>query len=266
MEMEKEKEYAAAWLQLLEIMERLRAEDGCPWDRAQTHESLKRYMIEETYESLEAIDSGKPEKMAEELGDLLLQVVFHAQLGREAGTFDIGDVLEAVNAKMIRRHPHVFGKETAATPAAVMEKWDAIKQREGKSKREMFHVPAGLPALLRAQKVQEKAARQGFDWDSAEGAWDKITEELAELREASAEHRREELGDLLFAVVNLARFLDCDAEDALSAANDKFVRRYLRARELAEAAGADWGSLDLAKMDAFWEAVKAEERAFVSCE
>lgn len=249
------------------VIGRLRAPDGCPWDREQTHASLKRYLIEETYEALEAIDAGEPAGICDELGDVLLQVVLHAQIASEAGQFTMDDVVHGVAAKMVARHRHVFGDAEAATAADVLALWDDIKKKE---KGHVTHaqslkdVPPNLPALMRGYKVQHKAAKAGFDWDHIDGAWQKVREEMAELEEAAVAgdrvHMEEELGDLLFAVVNVSRFMDIQPELALTGTIEKFIRRFSGVERLAQDAGRGLEGMSLAEMDALWNQVKERER------
>ena len=229
---------------LVEIMKTLRSPNGCPWDREQDHESLKKYLIEETYEVIEAIDLKSPGKLCEELGDVLLQVVFHAAIAEENGRFTIYDVIDGISRKMVHRHEHVFGKAHAETSDDVLELWDKIKKQEkgAKSQTEiMKDVPVVLPALMRSYKVQEKAAKVGFDWDDIEDAWKKVYEEMEELYEVyksgDLEKTEEELGDLLFAVVNVSRFLKIQPELALTKTINKFIKRF----EYIETTSADNG-------------------------
>jgi MazG family protein len=246
---------------------RLRAEGGCPWDREQTLETLKPFLLEEVYELLEALDAADPAAHAEELGDVLLQVVFQAQVRAEAGIFTLDDVAHRVSDKLIRRHPHVFGDTVAPDSAAVLRNWERIKRRERSEaaapRSALAGVPASLPALLRAQHVQTRAARVGFDWPDAAGASAKIDEELAELRRAAAvadrEAVRHEAGDLLFSVVNLCRFLRIDAEDALRLTVDRFQRRFREVEERVAAEGRELRACTPAELDAHWEAVKRRE-------
>jgi MazG family protein len=245
------------------IVHRLRAPGGCPWDREQTHESLVPHLLEEAYEVADAIQTGDPELMCEELGDLLLQPVLHAEIASETGAFDLNRMAHMLSEKLIRRHPHVFGESSAADSEAVLTQWDAIKRQEkGTEKEGLLHgVGTGLPALMRGQKLQKKAARVGFDWPDAKPVFDKLREEIQELEEAvqaqSSTGMKEELGDLLFTVVNLARKLDIDAEPALAAANDKFTKRFHQMEAyLAKSGKTLDGSLTLPEMDAAWEVVK----------
>lgn len=245
------------------IVHRLRAPGGCPWDREQTHESLIPHVLEEAYEVVDAIKSGDPALICEELGDLLLQPVLHAEIASETGAFDIDKMAHGLSEKLIRRHPHVFGEASAANSDAVLTQWDAIKRQEkGTQQQGMLHgVGGGLPALMRAQKLQKKAARVGFDWPDATPVFAKLKEEIAELEEAVAKgevaEMEEELGDLLFSVVNLARKLGIDSEPALAAANDKFVRRFHGVESKLAASGRQLGEATLAEMDAAWDEVKA---------
>lgn len=250
---------------LVDIMARLRAPGGCPWDRAQSREDLKPYLVEETYEVLDAIDRKDPEMLREELGDLLLQVVFHAQIAEEEGAFDVDGVCRAIAEKLVRRHPHVFGEAVADTPQEVLQNWEAIKKGEkGGDASALDGVPKVLPALLKAYRLQQKAARVGFDWEERRQVEEKVREEWGELNEAVAagdkEHTREELGDFLFALVNLSRFLEMDPEDALQAANAKFMRRFQALEVKARDAGRDVHGMSLAEMDALWNEVKKGER------
>ena len=247
------------------IMELLRAEGGCPWDRVQTHESIRRNMIEEAYEAVSAINHGDMDNLLEELGDLQMQVLFHSRMEEEVGSFDFDDVCDQAVKKLIRRHPHVFGTAEAGTPEEVLQTWDAVKREEKKQKttaRAMADVADALPALWRAEKIQSKAAKAGFDWSDWHGPREKIAEELSELDEAIALGRgvEEELGDLLAAIVNLARFLDVDPEKALGGSCDRFVARYTRMEELAAAEGQELSDMPLEAQDRLWERAKAEQK------
>lgn len=251
---------------LLEVMRKLRSPGGCPWDQEQTHESLKPYLIEESYEVLEAIEAKDMYNLAEELGDLLLQVVFHAQVAQESGEFEFQDVLREIIHKLIRRHPHVFGDVQVNNSTEVLKNWDQIKREEkgqAGSKKEMFNFPRGLPALMLAQKTQKKAAKVGFDWPDLQGPLAKVDEELGELREAIQQGKgiQEEFGDLLFACVNLSRFLKLDAEETLRKTVQKFQARYLKMAELAEGDGQTLENLSLDQMDQYWEMAKDEEKS-----
>ena len=251
---------------VVQVMARLRSPEGCPWDIEQTHATLRRYIVEEVYEVLEAIDERDPQHLCEELGDLLLQIVFHARMAEEAGDFSMQDVVDTVTEKLIRRHPHVFGDISVQDAAEVIVNWEAIKRREKKEKPHsaLAGVPHGLPALLRANKLQAKAAKVGFDWQEVAPVWDKVAEELSELREATAQGDLDqveaELGDVLFAIVNLARFLSVEAETALNRTNNKFIRRFEALERIVRSRGLHWRDLDLVQLDAIWEEVKTAER------
>ncbi len=261
---------ATAFAALVDVMARLRNPDGgCPWDLEQSFATIAPYTIEEAYEVADAIASGDRGALREELGDLLLQVVYHARMAEEEGAFHVADVVEGITAKMIRRHPHVFGEAQVATAAEQTAAWDAMKAAERTAKAApavspsaLDGVASALPALMRAQKVQARAARVGFDWPDAAAVLPKIAEELAETRDAMASddvtHQMEEVGDLLFAVVNLARKLDIDAETALKAATDKFDRRFRAMEQLADSRpdSPAFADLDLDAMEALWQAVK----------
>ncbi len=253
---------------LAAIMTRLLSPDGCPWDRRQTLDSLKGYLLEETYEVLEALEEGDPDHHREELGDLLFQVVFQAALREREGAFCLADVVQGISEKLVRRHPHVFGSEHAADPQAVRERWEAIKreetrQAEGRRRRTLEGVPAALPALLRGQRLQQKAAGVGFDWEGPEGARAKVAEELAELDEAVAQGSPDaifhEVGDLLEAVANWARLLGVDAEDALRAANRRFESRFGHIEDRLWAAGRAPEEADLEELEALWQEAKRGE-------
>ena len=248
---------------LLEIMRILRAPDGCPWDRVQTHESIRQNFIEETYEAVEAIDKADYELMREELGDVLMQVIFHSIMEEETGRFTFDDVCDEVCKKLILRHPHVFGSVNAETPEEVLRNWDAIKMQSKSQKKtadSVDDVTRSLPALMRAQKVQKRSAKSGMDFADADDAMSKVPEELAELKEAipsgDKEKLTEELGDLLFSVVNVARFVGVDAEEALTRSTDKFSRRFRKVEDLAAERGVDMKTSSLALIDSLWEEVK----------
>ena len=266
---------------LIEIMAFLRSEQGCPWDRVQTHASLRKNLLEETYEAIDAIDSGRPEKLCDELGDVLLQVVLHAQLAMEAGQFDFSDVVSSISRKLISRHTHIFGEDRAETPEEVIETWEKNKIIEkglSSQAQVLEDVPRSLPALQRSYKVQQKAAQVGFDWVDASGPRAKIDEELKEIEAILASSRQKvlagrlnpeaadkavaaEVGDLLFAVVNYARHLKVQPELALNGTTDKFIRRLSRVEELARLHDSNMADLDLAALDLLWEKAKTEERA-----
>ena len=253
---------------LLDIVAKLRAPDGCPWDRAQDHKSLKRYLIEESYEVLEAIDEESPDKLCDELGDLFLQVLLHSQIAKEDGQFDMNDVVDGVSKKMISRHRHVFGDAVAATPDDVVNIWEQVKKTEKGMETQtqvLKSVPANLPALMRSFKVQEKAAQVGFDWADVKDAFLKIKEEDKELEEAyhagDAASIQEELGDLLFAVVNVSRFLKVQPELALTSTVNKFIRRFDYVETKALEQGLKMENISLKELDALWDEAKRLERA-----
>lgn len=256
------------WEDLLAIMQKLRSKDGCPWDVEQTHKSLKKYLLEETYEVLDAIDQGQSEPLCEELGDLMLQIVFHAQIAKENASFAIDDVIHGVAKKMVDRHPHVFGDETCKTAEDVVQKWESWKQKEKGSPTQqqiLNDIPKNLPALIRALKIQQKASIVGFDWSQINDVWKKISEEMHELEEAistkNTDNISEELGDTLFAFVNLARFLKIHPEFALTQTNEKFIRRfsYIENRALEENKKLE--EMSLIEMDILWDEAKKVERS-----
>src|SRR5437899_186265 len=264
---------------LVAVQARLRAPNGCPWDREQTHQSLRTYLIEEAYEVLEALESGNDAKFAEEMGDLLLQIVFHSQIAREEGRFTVAEVIREIHDKMIRRHPHVFGKIRAKDSAEVLRNWEQIKAEERRSRDNkndsksdesvpketslLDGVSHALPATLEGFQLTRKASRIGFDWEDAGGVFEKLLEETEELKKASKEqdHLRmeEELGDLLFAAVNLSRFLKIDPEIALKKANAKFSRRFREMERLARKNGQEFKDLPREEMETLWEAAKKGE-------
>lgn len=270
--------------ELVRVVKKLRAPNGCPWDRVQTHATLKPYMVEEVYEALEAIDLKDYRQLAEELGDMLLHVVMQAEIGREKKEFTIEDVISSISAKMVRRHPHVFGGKKVKSVEEVWQKWEQIKAGEVKGKSDkvkgvLESVPNALPALYRADKVQRRAARVGFDWNNIAGAWNKVYEEEKEiqavLRRSKTQNPRskgnpksksqisrlkEELGDLLFAVVNVSRKLDIDPEEALQNATSKFMRRFKQIEESARRSGRHVSKMTLPEMDAVWKEVKRLEK------
>lgn len=250
---------------LLEVVARLRGEGGCPWDREQTLETLKPYLIEECYELIDAVDSGEIDKHREELGDVLLQILLHARIREEQGSFDFDKVADGLAEKLVRRHPHVFGDVSADTPDAVLKNWEAIKAAErgnGAAKSAVDGIPRHLPALQKAQRVQTRAARIGFDWAEVDGVLQKVEEEVHETREAldAGDERRvkEELGDLLFSIVNFSRHCGVDAEEALQAAVARFTDRFRGMEQRLRADGISPAECSLEDMDARWEAVKAE--------
>ena len=236
-------------------MSRLRGEGGCPWDREQTFQTIKPYLLQETYEVLDAIDREDWHELSHELGDLLLQVVFFAQMAQEAGHFDVGDALGAINDKLIRRHPHIFGSETALTGDDVKKRWDEIKNKEKNRPTALLDsVPRALPALVEAEQISARAAGKGFDWKRSEDVLNKLHEELQELAEAQSNQEREgELGDLLFTVVNLARHMKIDPEQALRRTNAKFRQRFAHVE--TQVAG-NWQTTPLEEMERFWQQAK----------
>ncbi|MBY0086909.1 nucleoside triphosphate pyrophosphohydrolase [Brevibacillus brevis] len=252
---------------LKEIVAILRSPDGCPWDREQTHQSIRKNLIEETYEVLETIDDDDPDAMCEELGDLLMQIMLHSQMAAEDGYFSVDDVVATLNEKLVRRHPHVFGEKSANDSEEALANWQEIKAQEKAAKgidvtvqSQLAGVPRDLPALMYAYKLQKKAAQVGFDWDDIADVYKKVEEEYRELQEASEEERAGELGDLLFAVVNLARFLGLDPEEALALTNNKFKKRFSYIESKLQEAGRTFEQTDLQEMDKWWEEAKHETR------
>ena len=248
---------------LRSILIRLRGENGCPWDRVQTHQSIKKSMIEECYEAIDALDSGDDHAFANELGDVLLQVAFHARIAEERGAFDFDDVVNEICEKLISRHTHVFGTDKAVSAEEALGQWEKNKKKEKNlsSYTAMLEdVPHYLPALMRGEKIQKKAASVGFDWDSADGVYRKIDEEIAELKEAEntgvAEKVEEEYGDLLFSVVNLGRHLGLTPEISLTKASDKFIKRFAKMEEAARNEGIDLAEQSPQKLDELWELIK----------
>ena len=252
---------------LVDIIRVLRAPGGCPWDAKQTHESIKKNLIEETYEVIEAINKDDKALLCEELGDLMMQIVLHSQMETEAGVFNFNDVADGVCKKLVERHPHVFGEVTVNSVEDVLTNWDAIKKKTKGQKTtadSMFSVPRELPALMRATKLQKKAADIGFDWPDVSGALDKLEEEIAELRAAIANNDKanvnEELGDILFSAVNVSRFVKVDAEESLTAASDKFLARFTQVEELAKERNIDMMNSSLEELDSLWDEVKARSK------
>lgn len=263
---------------LVALQQRLLAPGGCPWDRQQTHQTLRTYLLEETYEVLDTLDDPQhldPKKLAEELGDLLLQILFHAELGRLAGSFDLGDVIESIYLKMVRRHPHVFGETQARDAAEVLKNWEQIKAEERRAAEKsaaapaspaslLDSVPRSMPALMRAHQLTRRAANVGFDWDSAEAVLEKVAEEIRELRAtppADRDRLEEEAGDLLFAAMNVARFLKLDPELALRRANEKFEARFRAMEHDAAQSGRSLDRSSPAELDAMWERAKLRSRS-----
>jgi MazG family protein len=272
---------AGEWFEkLVAVQKRLRSPKGCPWDREQTHATLRPYLIEEAYEVIDALDSGDDVKFAEEMGDLLLQVVFHSEIAREQQRFTVADVLREIHDKMVRRHPHVFGDARAKNSAEVLQNWERIKATERRDKDVsakndalkaeqkpaslLDGVSRGLPAMLQGLQLTRKAARAGFDWEDADGVFEKLREEMAEVRHALAEKdfkkAEEELGDLLFAVVNLARFVQVDPEIALKKANGKFQRRFMEMEKTARQSGRSFDGMPREAKESLWDAVKHGEK------
>lgn len=248
---------------LLEIMKILRAPGGCPWDAEQTHASIKKDFIEETYEAIEAINKDDKVLLEEELGDVLLQVVFHCEIERAQGSFDFSDVTDGICKKLIERHPHVFGEVTVSGADEVLSNWDDIKRKSKNQKTQgssMLKVPKELPALMRAQKIQSKAKKAGFDWDDMSGAVEALESEIAELKEAVSRKDQdaveEEMGDVFFSAVNVSRFLGVDSEEALTKSNDKFISRFLEVERLAEERRIDMKNTPIDELDELWKEAK----------
>lgn len=244
---------------LIEIMKQLLGPEGCPWDREQTHETLKPYIVDEAYEAVDAIEAGSAASLCEELGDVLLLVVFHAELARLAGEFTVGDVIEGISDKLVRRHPHVFGSREATTPEEVTEQWDRIKREEGR-RGVTTGVPRSMPALARAHRIGERLAKVGFDWDDFHGPRAKVDEELAELDEAISrgddKETRAELGDALLALANLSRHLGHEPEDSLRSALDRFESRFERVEQLLEARGKEPRECEIDELEETWQEAK----------
>ena len=250
---------------LVEIMEKLRSPEGCPWDRKQTHESLLPYLLEETYEVIDAVKKGNDEELKEELGDLLLQVIFHSQIAKERGAFDIEDVVDSIARKLVHRHPHVFGeREDIKTAEDVNREWEKLKEKEGKKKESLLDgIPKSMPALERAYKLQKRAAKVGFDWEGFEGIKEKLIEEISEIEEeikkGDREKIEEEVGDFLFMAVNLARFLGVHPEVALRRANEKFEKRFRHIEKRAKEMGKGLKKMSLEEMETLWQEAKERE-------
>ena len=249
--------------ELIEIIKKLRAPDGCDWDRAQTAESLMPYLLEETYEVIEAIEDKDVVTLKEELGDLTLHILFQAELAEEKGDFTMADALVGVSEKLIRRHPHVFGDEKHTSPMDQNKSWEKAKQKEKKRKNFLDGVPKNLPALTRARRIQEKASHVGFDWKEIAPVWDKVHEEMGELKEAvldgDQESIKDELGDVFFSLVNLGRFLDVSGEDALRMTIAKFENRFAKVETVLKARGTSMENSTLEEMDKIWNKIKKEE-------
>ncbi len=243
---------------LVGIVAKLRAPDGCPWDREQTHATLRGSLLEECYEVLEALDEGDAEKLGNELGDLLMQVVLHAQIAAEAGEFELADVIKNISSKLINRHPHVFGSLEVKDASEVLVNWEALKKEERGDEVSMLdHVPRQMPALSYSQDIQARVARVGFDWEDVDGVIDKLAEEVGEFKRADSQERKEqEFGDLLFTLANIARRLGVDSESALRQANQKFYRRFAYMETLCRQRGLDLSRLSFAEQNALWEEAK----------
>ena len=254
---------STAFKKLTEIVDTLMGENGCPWDKVQTRESLKPYLVEEAYETLEALDNNNPEEIKEELGDLLYQVLFHAKISENKNEFNITDVVESISHKMVHRHPHVFKEENLETPEEVVTQWEEIKSKEkGKANRKsvLDGIPPHLPGLLRAQKLQKKAAKQGFDWDKIDDVFDKLDEEVAEFKEAILSGKEtdmtSELGDIIFVLVNIAKFKKIDAEEALRATNNKFIKRFQYIEGEVTKRGKTLKETSLEELEKYWQEAK----------
>ncbi len=254
-----------AFQHLVDLLARLRAPDGCPWDREQTHESLKRNLLEETHEVLEAIDEKSASRLREELGDVLLQILFHAQIASEVGVFTIDDVVESIRDKLVRRHPHVFGDVVVKDAAEVEANWERLKRQERQAKEDeslLGRIPPTLPALAYSQLLQDRASRTGFDWDNLDGVLEKVVEEVQEIREAqSPEERSREFGDLLLALVNTGRWMGVHGEDSLREANARFLQRFTKMESLARSRGLSFADLPLEEKERLWQEAKASESA-----
>ena len=242
---------------LISLVDRLRSPGGCPWDLEQTHQSLKRNLLEECYEVLEAIDRQDPKKISEEMGDILVQVAFHADIGKRSGQFTLEDILTQTNQKLIRRHPHVFGDTKVSDAREVEHNWERLKRQEGDRRSPVEGIPGEMPSLAHAQLMQDRDARAGFDWDDVSGVLSKIAEEIGEVENAEGpDEKASEIGDLLFALVNLARWQGVHAEDALRQANQRFKRRYMAMEKLATQRGLDFTSLPLDDKEKLWQEAK----------
>jgi len=242
---------------LVDIIARLRAPDGCPWDRKQTHASLRENLLEECYEVLEALDEGDPKKLCNELGDLLMQIVLHAQIATEAEEFELGDVMNSINSKLIHRHPHIFGSLKVKDAEEVALNWEALKQEErGAGTSMLASVPKQMPALGYSQAIQRRVAQVGFDWEDIAGIIDKLAEEVREFKQGTGEQKAQEFGDLLFTLVNFARRLEIDSEAVLREANQRFYRRFSYMEEVCRKRGINVGDLSFAEQNALWEEAK----------
>lgn len=257
------KDTGAAFKKLTDIMDSLMSDDGCPWDKVQTRESLKPYLLEETYETLEALDSNEAHAIKDELGDLLFQIIFHAKISSQKKEFDIQDVVENISEKMVRRHPHVFDQGNLTTPDQVVVQWEEIKKKEkGQENRKsaLDGIPKSSPALKRAQQLQKKASKKGFDWERIEDIFEKLEEEVGEFKSAvlskSPSSMEDEFGDLLFVMVNIAQRLKIDSEEALRSSNNKFIRRFQYIEKQFSESGEKFEEASLDRMNHFWEEAK----------
>ena len=255
---------AAEFKKLTEIIDILMGENGCPWDKVQTRESLKPYLVEETYETLEALDGNNPEEIKEELGDLLYQILFHAKISENKNEFNIADVIESISNKMVHRHPHVFKEKNLETPDQVVTQWEEIKTKEKSKigrKSVLDGIPSYLPSLQRSQKLQKKAAKQGFDWDEINSVLDKLDEEVAEFKNAvqsgKKKDMKEELGDILFVLVNIAKFNKIDAEEALRSTNNKFIKRFQHIEAEVAKRGKTLKETPLEELEQYWQDAKS---------
>ena len=257
------KDPGAAFKKLTDIMDSLMSDNGCPWDKAQTRESLKPYLLEETYETLEALDSNDAHAIKDELGDLLFQIIFHSKVSSLKKEFDIHDVVENISEKMVRRHPHVFDKGNLTTPDQVATQWEEIKKKEkgGENRKSALDgIPKSSPALKRAQQLQKKASKKGFDWEHIEDIFEKLEEEIGEFKSAvlsgNSSSMEDEFGDLLFVMVNIAQRLKIDSEEALRSSNNKFIRRFQYIEEQISKSGEKFEEASLERMNYFWEEAK----------
>jgi tetrapyrrole methylase family protein/MazG family protein len=248
---------------LIKITETLMGDDGCPWDKVQTRESLKPYLVEETYEVLEALDGNDPEKIKDELGDLLYQILFHSKISSLKGEFDFRDVIDNLSEKMVRRHPHVFKEGKLNTPDQVIEQWEEIKKKENNKANQksiLDSIPINLPSLIKAQKLQKKAAKEGFDWDQINDVFDKLDEEIKEFKEAVLKKTpadiQSEIGDIIFVITNIAKFYKIDAEEALRSTNNKFIKRFQYIEQKLEGKGKTLKDSPLEEMERYWQEAK----------
>jgi len=248
---------------LIQITDTLMGEDGCPWDKVQTRESLKPYLVEETYEVLEALDENDPDKIKDELGDLLYQILFHSKISSLKGEFDFRDVIDNLSEKMVRRHPHVFKDAKLSTPDQVIEQWEDIKKKEKNKTNQksiLDSIPINLPSLIRAQKIQKKAAKEGFDWEKINDVFDKLDEEILEFKEAVLAKKnmdiQSEIGDIIFVITNISKFYKIDAEEALRSTNNKFIKRFHYIEQKIEEKGKTLKDSSLEEMEHYWQEAK----------